>query len=69
MAAVSGYLGNQLVEVVAVSSPEGVVHGQLAKQFTVRSESRYRRKLIYVTAGELLRRRQTNVNKHCSVIF
>ena len=65
MAALSGYLVDQLVEVVAVRAPEGAVHGQLAKQFAVRSESRYRRKLIYVTAGKL---RRTDVRRQILVV-
>ena len=66
----SGYLENQLVEVVAVRSPDGAVHGQMAKRFAVRSESRYRRKLIYVTAGSCDGPPSvSSVNKHCSVVF
>ena len=51
------------VDIKNVSSPEGAVHGRMAKQFAVRSELRYRRKLIYVTAGGVGKLRQNASDK------
>ena len=62
----SGYLENQLVEVVAVRSPDGAVHGQMAKQS--RLEHNCVGDDLLFTVPPALQCRQT-VNKHIGMIF